>query len=372
MLRRLTLALPLAAIFLSTSAASAGILDASWTAPSTNSDGSLLTDLASYRVYYATSSAPCPGPSFLQVPSSTSIPPPNQTVSAKLTGLTTGTPYFVAVTAVDSGGNESACSSVANAVARADAAVLSAVLPGSRSVQVGVPATAFATIINTGSIAATACGISPVTSVLATFAYQTTDRATNQLTGTPDTPVDIPAGASQSFVFAFTPTAAIASTDVVLNFDCTNTSPAPSNSGLNTLLFSASSTPVPGVIALAATLTNDGIVNLAGTGVFAVATVNLGAGGTITVSADTGPAALPVRIALCETNPMTGQCVNPTVPTTGPVVTTINANATPTFGFFVTPTGTVPFDPALNRIFVRFKDAGGVTRGSTSVAVKTP
>jgi len=208
--------------------------------------------------------------------------------------------------------------------------------------------------------------------MLATFAYQTTNSATNQLTGIPNTPVDIAAGASQSFVFAFTPTASIAPTDVVLSFDCTNTSPALSNSGLNTLLLSASTTPVPDVVALAASLTNDGIVNLAGTGVFAVAAVNVGAGGTITVSADTGSAALPVSIALCQTNPMTGKCVNPTVPTTSPVVTTINTNATPTFGIFVMPTGPVPFDPALNRIFVRFKDAGGVTRGSTSVAVKTP
>ena len=53
------------------------------------------------------------------------------------------------------------------------------------------------------------------------------------------------------------------------------------------------------------------------------------------------------------------------------MTTTINANATPTFGIFVQGNGNVPFDPALNRIFVRFKDGGGVTRGSTSVAVRT-
>jgi hypothetical protein len=52
-------------------------------------------------------------------------------------------------------------------------------------------------------------------------------------------------------------------------------------------------------------------------------------------------------------------------------MTTINANATPTFGIFIQGNGNVTFDPAANRIFVRFKDSGGVTRGSTSVAVRT-
>jgi hypothetical protein len=49
----------------------------------------------------------------------------------------------------------------------------------------------------------------------------------------------------------------------------------------------------------------------------------------------------------------------------------VNANVTPTFGIFVQGNGDVPFNPASNRIFVRFKDADGVTRGSTSVAVRT-
>ena len=52
------------------------------------------------------------------------------------------------------------------------------------------------------------------------------------------------------------------------------------------------------------------------------------------------------------------------------MTTTINANATPTFAVFVQGSGNVPFDPAANRIFVRFS-SGGVTRGSTSVAVRT-
>lgn len=248
--------------------------------------------------------------------------------------------------------------------------VLAAVLPASRSVQVGDTATAFATIINAGSTTATDCGITPLTSVQANFLYQTTD-ANNALIGTPNTPVDIATGGSQSYAFAFTPTASFSPTDVQLTFDCTNTDPAPVTVGLNTLLLSADTGPVPDIVALGATLTGHGIVNLSSTGAYSVATVNVGSAGTITVSADTGSATLPVNIAMCETDPATAACINPNVPTLGPVTTSIAADATPTFSFFVTGTDTVPFDPASNRIFVRFKDAGGVTRGSTSVAVRT-
>jgi hypothetical protein len=250
-------------------------------------------------------------------------------------------------------------------------AIVAAVLPSSRSVQVGATATAFATIINTGSVSATGCGLSPLTSLPATFTYQTTDPATNQVTGAPNTPVNIAAGAAQSYVFALTPSAPVAPTDVQFSFDCANTDPAPINIGLNTLLFSASVIPVPDIVALAVTPTNDGIVNIPGTngtGVFAVAAVNVGASGSITASADTGAATLPVNISLCETNPAIGTCISAIGNT---VTTNINANATLTFGVFVQGIGTLPFDPASDRIFVRFKDTSGITRGSTSVAART-
>jgi hypothetical protein len=263
---------------------------------------------------------------------------------------------------------------VAKGLAFANAPVtslLAAMLPSSRSVQVGVPATAFATIINAGSVTATGCGISVISAIPANFSYQSTDPATNQVTGSPNTPVNIASGAAQSFVISLTPTTPIMSTDVQFNYSCNNASSAPNFIGLNTLLFSASATPVPDIVALAATLTNDGIVNIPGangTGAFAVATVNVGASGSITASADTGSASLPLNIFLCETNPATAQCIS----AIGPSVTTqINANATPTFAILVQGGGVVPFDPATNRIFVRFKDSGNVTRGSTSVAVRT-
>jgi hypothetical protein len=252
-----------------------------------------------------------------------------------------------------------------------DVLLVSSVLPSSRSVQVGTPATAFATMINAGQSTATSCSVAPITNIPATFLYQTTNPATNQIIGTPNAPINVAGGAAQSFVLAFTPTAAFPPTDVQLSFDCTNSNPAPVNSGLNTLLLSASNTPVPDIVALAATTTNDGIANIPGangTGAFSVATVNVGATAVIMASADTGAAALPVNVFLCETNPTTGACISAIGPS---VATTINAGATPTFGIFVQGNGNVPFDPAGNRIFVRFKDDGGVTRGSTSVAVRT-
>jgi hypothetical protein len=250
--------------------------------------------------------------------------------------------------------------------------VVAAVLPSSRSVQVGgSPATAFATIINAGQALATGCTISPITGIPATFTFQTTDPATNQVTNSPGTAVDIPGGAAQSFIFALTPTGQIVPTDVQLSFECTNANRAPIIPGVNTLLFSASATQVPDIVALAATLNNDGIVNILGTngaGVFAVATVNVGAGDAFTVSADTGGAILPVNVFVCQTDPQTSICLSPLATS---VPTTILSNETPTFGIFVAGAGDVAFVPETNRIFVRFKDSGGATRGLTSVAVRT-
>jgi hypothetical protein len=255
-------------------------------------------------------------------------------------------------------------------------ALAAAVLPGSRSVQVGDTATAFAVIINSGEQTATDCGIAPITSVPADFLFQTTDPLTNVLTGTSNTPVDIAGGNGfQTYVFAFTPTAPIASTEVQLSFACTNAGSAKTVTGLNTLLLSASDFPVPDIVALAATLNNDGIVDIpgtTGTGVFAVATVNVGgAGAMITATADKGGASFPADIIMCETDPVIGDCLSAPVNAANGVSTQIDAGETPTFGVFVTGTGNVAFDPATNRVFVRFTDNGGVVRGATSVAART-
>ena len=125
------------------------------------------------------------------------------------------------------------------------------------------------------------------------------------------------------------------------------------------------------VIALAAS-TTPGIVELplasGGAGAFAVATINVGAPGTLTVSVDTGSAQLPLATAICQTNSTTGQCLAPPSAT---VSANFTANGTPTFAIFATATGQIPFAPGSSRIFVRFKDGNGVSHGSTSEAVET-
>src|SRR3990170_120817 len=109
-----------AALLLLASPVQGGVLAATWTAPTTNADATPLTDLVAYRVYFGTANPPCPTASFWEVSSATAAPAPGTVVNFTLTGLVTGTVYFVQVTAMDTSGNESDCSAEAVAVARAD------------------------------------------------------------------------------------------------------------------------------------------------------------------------------------------------------------------------------------------------------------
>lgn len=257
-------------------------------------------------------------------------------------------------------------------VGAAPADLLASVLPGKRTVQVGTPATALAAVVNTGTTVATGCSIAPATMIDATFLYQTTDPATNALTGTANTPVDIGPGGVQTFLFAFTPNSAFLQTSISLIFDCTNTPPAPA-SVVNAFSLGASATPVPDIIALAVTAENDGIVHLPttepDTGVFSVASINVGATGMVDVTGDTGMASLPVSVSVCETNPQTGVCINPAVPA-GNSMRQYAASQTATHSIFVDPSDTVALDPANHRVYVNFQGVGNSAEGVTSVAVE--
>ncbi len=256
--------------------------------------------------------------------------------------------------------------------------LLSALLPGSRSIETGHAATFFMTLLNTGSAPATNCVVEDFQAVNATdtvpnetLTWQTTDPVTNRPTGTVEQPFSIPAGGSQSLIVSTTVTQP-ASQALALPAVCDNADPPTLILGVNSIFLTADTRPVPDVIALTATAAGNGIVSAptGGAGAFAVATIDIGTSGTIVASADTGSVVLPVTLTLCETVPATGQCKSPP---TAAVTHTYTTNDTPTFSVFAAATGPITFSPATSRIFVRFTDAsGGILRGSTSVAIKSP
>ncbi|MEA2756057.1 MAG: hypothetical protein QOJ54_2346 [Aliidongia sp.] len=254
------------------------------------------------------------------------------------------------------------------------APLLASVLPGARSVELGTPATVFATILNTGTTGLTGCGITlaPTAPAALTLNFQTTDPATNRLIGQPDQTVAIAANSSQSFLVSVGSAAALTASGLPPVFGCTAVQPAPVAPGVNTIDLSFSAGPVADIIALAATAPQPGVVDVPFSsgqpGAFALASVNAGAAGDLTVTADTGAASLPLSILLCPTNPSTGQCLQPMASS---VPMTITAGATPTFSVFVTASAPIAFAPGTSRIFVRFLDGISRSHGSTSVAVRT-
>jgi len=182
--------LALGGILLVAPSGGAGVLDASWIAPIANSDGTPLTDLVSYRVYYGPATA-CPGGDHFQVASPTTSPGLDHTVSVRLTGLTTGALYFVSVTAVNTSGDESPCSVGASAVAQVDFSVSPTDSVSFGDVNVGSFADQIFTVQNTrgGTVSGSASAFPPFSVV----------------SGSPFTLVGD--GATQAVTVRFTPTA---------------------------------------------------------------------------------------------------------------------------------------------------------------------
>jgi hypothetical protein len=184
--------------------AESGVLDASWIAPTTNTDGTPLTDLVAFRVYFGTSASPCPNGTFSQVTAPSSSPPPNQTVSVRLTNLTSGTLYNVSVAAIDTNGNQSPCSAAASATAQVDFAVTPATAVSFGNVNIGNFAAQTFTVQNTrtGTVTGSAAVAAP---------FSITSGSPFTLSGQ---------GATQTVTVRFTPTTpAIASTNVNFSAD---------------------------------------------------------------------------------------------------------------------------------------------------------
>jgi len=249
--------------------------------------------------------------------------------------------------------------------------LVASLLPSSRAVLVGTPATFFAAIVNSGTNPALQVGIALASiQSQALLTFNATDCATNAVTGGDNVRVDIAPGDQACFVVTLTPTQAFGPVEVSFSFAGLNTAPVATLVGLNTLQLLASTTPVPDIVALAATTSGDGIVTLpgpSGSGAFSVATFNVGAPGSIDATANTHGVGLPLTLLICESNPVTAACLGGPAPG---VTTQMNSGQASTFSIFVFGSGSVAFDPANHRIFVEFR-FGGVVVGRTSVAVRT-
>jgi hypothetical protein len=168
----------------------AAAVSLTWTAPTTNANGTPLTDLGGYRVYIGTAAPACPGSSYHAVPSPTPAPAAASTVDSRITGLTVAATYFVRVTAVDMSGNESACSPMASGLASSDVTVTPTTTIGFGTLAVGASADRTLTVQNTSpaTVSGTASVGAPF-SIVSGASYS------------------LASGASQAIVVRFLPTA---------------------------------------------------------------------------------------------------------------------------------------------------------------------
>ncbi len=251
-----------------------------------------------------------------------------------------------------------------------------AVLPNARTgVLGGTPVTAFASIINTGATDATGCSVVLPGGIPAVLNYQRTD-SQNVPIGTQNDPVDIPAGATQSFVFSVSASQTF-SDDIPLAFRCNNTSPAATIYGVNTFMLTVGTAPIPDMLSIADTFTHDGIANIPGvngTGLMVTSSINISAPGTVTCAPGTTPYGeeprpAPFQLSICQTNNQ-GQCINPATPGVSSTVT-VGTNETAFFATFIQGLGqAVPLDPVNTRAFFTCKQ-GDLPVGGSSVAVRT-
>jgi len=308
---------------------------------------------------------------------------PGNTESITFTA-TAGVTYNIAVAGYGGAGGaiNLAVTGGGGSVTPTTARLVAAITPvARRGVVGGSTITAFATVINPSDSTASATGCTiakPAGSQPYNFAYAERLLPSTNL-GPTNASFSLTPGQARHFLLAYTPTAAM-SANLLMVFDCANTSPAPTSLGLNSFNLVATTTAGADILASAVTATNDGILRIpvaaGGGNAAAMAAQNIGTTATVnarisTVAIGSSAAPLPVNLLMCRTNPSTGACVQPTTPTASPIAFTATANQLFTFAAFVNSQGTaLPLDPATRRVYIHF-DQGGTSVGSASVAVTT-
>jgi hypothetical protein len=248
---------------------------------------------------------------------------------------------------------------------------LLATLPSVRATPTSTQATAFATVVNPGASTLSDCRFLAATAPTgATLTWRRTNPATNAAEGEANPLFSLAPGGVGTFVFGIGGGQASANRDIGLNVACAGASPS-EITGANRFVMTTQSSAAADVIAIASTLSGDGIMNLppnAGFGVFAAAAVNIGAAADLVVRPIAMSNAGPVGMSVCETNAQ-GQCLSPPAPS---LRTSFAANQTRTFSVFGQAFQSFPFDPAEFRTQLEFRDAASpnALRGGASVALR--
>jgi beta propeller repeat protein len=244
-------------------------------------------------------------------------------------------------------------------------ALVSAVVPTSRTTVVGSPVTVLMSVINAGTSTAHGVSITQASSLPVAIIYQEWNPTSGTFIGTPNTPVDIPAGGTANFVLAITPSSAFSTSPLTFTVAGTDTGGAAPIWPVNTLTMRATSTAAPDVIMMSTNYNVQTGVNTPTA--FAIATTNVGGAAATGVSLNVVvPASITgLSYTLSQTDPATGAIIGPA---TG---LTINPGAQPTFVVFLTPTQPIPMDLVNNRITAELVDGSGNVVGAVSVAVST-
>jgi Fe-S cluster biogenesis protein NfuA len=292
----------------------AASLTLDWAAPTTNADGTQLTDLGSYRIYLGASSPACPSASFFTVASPTSSPANGETLSRVVASLTADTEYVARITAVDTSGNESACSAEARGVANADFSVTPSTTTSFGTVAVGTTVDRTFTVQNTSTIS-----LSGTVSIGAPYSIQTGGS------------FSLAAGASQTVTVRFRPTSSgtfagnvnfVAGTDTI--------SRAVTGAGTDS---STSSTPATYTLSVTKNGSGSGMVTDTGT----PARINCGADCSESVTAGTALTLTATPATGSTFAGWSGACSG-----TGSCAITVNAatTVTATFNTTLTPVTT--------------------------------
>ena len=279
-------------------------------------------------------------------------------------------------------------------VGPSDHQLVGALLPGFRSGGVGESISAFLTVINPLSYGRNAenCRIvvpysrrdgHEVGEAVPDINYRRTDDA-NQAIGDANPMFNLEAGVRASFVVGFTPPVP-GRFYANLFFHCDNVLPATSDfEDFASFGFAASFEPIPDIIPIAATASGDGIIELQNfrTTAFAVASVN---NSNATAEIMVTPMMTNVKFyaprddnriitgEICQTNPTSGVCISPRVPT---LAVSYAPGEIKTFTVFVRSENMIEyFAPARLRAEVIFNDtesrgSNSTNRGSTSVAIR--